>query len=72
MLEVQVKGDRVNVAFSRDLVSDKDLMDFIEKVRLKNLIAKSELTEEDAARLDQELKSEWWKRNRERLLAKFK
>lgn len=72
MLNVQVTEENVNIVFSRNLVSDKDLTEFLEKVRLKNLISKSQLTEEDVKNLDNELKSNWWKKNRDRFLAKIK
>lgn len=71
MLNVQVTEENVNIVFSRNLVSDKDLVEFLEKVRLKNLISKSQLTEEDVKNLDSELKSNWWKKNRDRFLAKI-
>lgn len=72
MLKVQVTDDNVNVVFSRNLLNDKELMDFIEKVKVKSLISQSQLTEEDAQKLDNELKSNWWKKNRERFLEKIK
>ena len=72
MLNVQVTEENVNIVFSRNLINDKDLLEFLEKVRLKNLISKSQLTEEDVEALDNELKSNWWKKNRDRFLAKMK
>jgi hypothetical protein len=72
MLNVQVTEENVNIVFSRNLVSDKDLVEFLEKVRLKNLISKSQLTEENLKNLDNQLKSNWWKKNRDRFLAKIK
>jgi hypothetical protein len=72
MLNVQVTEENVNIVFSRNLVSDKDLVEFLEKVRLKNLISKSQFTEENLKNLDNQLKSNWWKKNRDRFLAKIK
>ena len=72
MLNVQVTEENVNIVFSRNLINDKDLIDLLDKVRVKNLISKSQLTEEDARNLDRELKSNWWKKNRDRFLAKIK
>jgi hypothetical protein len=72
MLSVQVTEENVNIVFSRNLINDKDLIDLLDKVRVKNLISKSQLTEEDARNLDRELKSNWWKKNRDRFLAKIK
>lgn len=71
MLEVTVSGDNVNIVFSKNLVNDRDLMEFIEKVKVKNLISKSQLTEADVENLDEELKTDWWKKNRHRFLGKF-
>jgi len=67
-LNVQVSEDNVNIVFSRDLVNDRDLMDFVEKVKVKNLFSKSKLPEEDAQTLDMQLKSDWWRKNKERYL----
>lgn len=72
MLNVQVTEENVNIVFSRNLINDKDLLEFLEKVRLKNHISKSQLTEEDVESLDNELKSNWWKKNRNRFLSKMK
>jgi hypothetical protein len=72
MLDIQVKDDNVNIVFSRNLISDNDLMELIERIKVKHLISKSKLTEEDAIKLDEELKSNWWKDNREKFLDKAK
>jgi hypothetical protein len=72
MLNVQVKDDNVNIVFSKSLLSDDDLRDFIERIRVKQLISESQMTEEAALELDRDLKSNWWKKNRERFLAKIK
>ena len=72
MLNVQVKDDNVNIVFSRELIKDDELMDFVERIRVKNLIFESKLTDEIARNLDKELKSNWWKQNREKFLAKIK
>jgi len=72
MLNVQVKDDDIFLSFSRSYLSDRDLMDFIERIRAKHLIAESKLTEEDAIHLDEELKTNWWIRNKEKFLNKTK
>lgn len=72
MLNVQVTGDTVNIVFNRNLISNEDLNEFLDKLRLKYLVSKSRMTEEDAEKLSKELKSNWWKKNRERFLAKIK
>lgn len=72
MLNMQVKSDNVNIVFSRDLIRDDELREFIEKIRVKQLISESRMTEDDAIKMDTELKSNWWEKNKEQILAKIK
>jgi hypothetical protein len=72
MLDIQVKDDNVNIVFSRNLINDNDLMELLERIKVKHLISQSKLTEEDAIALDEELKTNWWKNNKEKFLAKIK
>lgn len=71
MLEVQVRDDNVNIVFSRNLMKDDDLMELIERIRVKHLISQSKLTEKQAEKLDAELKSDWWKKNRAHFMDRF-
>jgi hypothetical protein len=71
MLDIQVKDDNVNIVFSRNLISDNDLMELIERIKVKHLISQSQLTEDDSLKLDEELKTNWWKNNREKFLDKI-
>ena len=70
MLDIQVKDDNVNIVFSRNLINDNDLMELLERIKVKHLISQSELTEEDAIALDEELKTNWWENNKEKFLDK--
>ena len=60
MLDIQVKDDYVNIVFSRNLISDNDLREMIERIKIKHLISQSQLTEEDAIKLDEQMKANWW------------
>lgn len=71
MLDIQVKDDNVNIVFSRNLIRDNDLMELIERIKVKHLISQSQLTEKDAIKLDEELKTTWWENNREKFLDKI-
>ncbi len=57
MLDIQVKDDKVNIVFSRNLINDNDLMELLERIKVKHLISQSKLSEEDAINLDEELKT---------------
>ncbi len=73
MLDVQVRDDNtINIMFSKNLISSNDLMEFIEKLRVKQLISESKLKRNDAMRLDEELKTGWWEKNREKFLSKIR
>lgn len=72
MLNMQVRNDNVNIVFSRSLIRDDELRDFIEKMRVKQLISESQMTEDDALKIDAELKSNWWEKNKEQIYAKIK
>ncbi|MGD2087487.1 MAG: hypothetical protein PVH61_14980 [Candidatus Aminicenantes bacterium] len=72
MLDIQVKDDNVNIVFSRNLINDNDLMELLERIKVKHLISQSKLTEDDAIALDEELKSNWWGKNKEKFLDKIK
>jgi hypothetical protein len=45
MLNVQVRDDNVNIVFSRDLMKDDELMDFLERIRVKHLTKPGQRTE---------------------------
>jgi len=72
MLDIQVKDDNVHIVFSRNLIRDNDLMELIERIKVKQLISQSQLIEDDAIKLDEELKANWWENNREKFLDKIK
>ncbi|MCX6583270.1 MAG: hypothetical protein NT166_24095 [Candidatus Aminicenantes bacterium] len=71
-IRAQVKSDNVNIVFSRNLIRDDELREFIEKIRVKQLISESRMTEDDALEMDTELKANWWGKNKEQILAKIK
>ena len=71
MLNYQVIDDTVNLSFSKELLSSPELVRFIETLRVKELLSKSQLSAEDVVMLDNELKDNWWQENKERFLDKI-
>jgi hypothetical protein len=71
MLNYQVTDNTVNLSFSKELLSSPELVRFIETLRIKELLSKSQLSAEDVIRLDDELKDNWWEDNKERFLDKI-
>lgn len=71
MLNYQVTDNTVNLSFSKELLSSPELVRFIETLRVKELLSKSQLSAEDVVKLDNELKYNWWQENKERFLDKI-
>ena len=72
MLTYQATDKTVNLSFSKEFLSAHELTKLIEMLRVKELISKSQMTDDDASLLDNELKENWWRENQERFLAKIK
>jgi hypothetical protein len=71
MLNYQVTDNTVNLSFSKDLLSAPEIVKLIETLRIKELLTHSQLTVDDATRLDEDLKANWWQQNKDRFLDKL-
>ena len=71
MLSCQTTNEIVNLTFSKEFLSVPELIRFIEILRIKELISKSQVTQDDIMNLDEELKANWWNENKDRFLAKI-
>jgi hypothetical protein len=72
MFNYQTTNTTVNLSFSKEFLSSSEVVKFIETLRIKELLSKSQLTTEDALKLDEEIKEEWWQKNQARFLEKIK
>lgn len=70
MLTYQTSNEIVNLTFSKEFLSVPELVRLIETLRIKELISKSQVTQDDIMNLDEELKANWWNENKDRFLAK--
>lgn len=71
MLNYLVTDNTVNLSFSKELLSSPELVRFIETLRIKELLSKSQLNAEDVVKLDDDLKDNWWQENKQRFLDKI-
>ncbi|MEI6267794.1 MAG: hypothetical protein WCO84_09195 [bacterium] len=71
MLTYQATNEIVNLTFSKEFLSIPELVRLIETLRIKELISKSQVTQDDIMNLDEELKANWWNENKDRFLAKI-
>ncbi len=70
MIDITFVAEDVILKFPKQLVSSTFLQDFLQKLRLETIAMKSQLTEEQAWKLSEEIKQEWWQKNRETFLQK--
>ncbi len=71
MLSYQTTNEIVNLTFSKEFLSVPELVRLIETLRLKELISKSQVTQDDIMNLDEDLKAGWWNKNKDRFLIKI-
>ena len=72
MLKVETTQETITLSFDKDFLSPVGLSNLIENLRMKELLSKSQLTEQQAFILSEELKDNWWKNNRNKILEKIK
>ncbi|KOR33404.1 hypothetical protein TI05_01280 [Achromatium sp. WMS3] len=72
MLKVQATQDTITLSFNKNLLPPEVLSNLIENLQMKELLAKSQLSKQQAFALDEELKSNWWQNNRDNILKKIK
>jgi len=68
MIDIMFEADNAVLKFPKRLVSSTYLQNFLERLRLETIALKSQLTEEQAWELSEEVKQQWWEKNRETFL----
>lgn len=53
------------------LISDKEIQKILDLLRFYSLVENSEMTEQKAVRLSDEIKEQWWAENKDRIMAKI-
>ncbi|MCI0611951.1 hypothetical protein L0244_03080 [bacterium] len=68
MIDITFEAEDVVLKFPKRLVSSAYLQNFLEKLRLEMLAMKSLMTEEQVWELSEEVKQQWWDKNKEAFL----
>lgn len=71
MFNYQASDNTVNITFSKELLSSPEIVRFIEVLRIKELLSSSQINSEDIMALDDELKENWWQKNKDTFLSKI-
>lgn len=72
MVQITFKDDEAILRFPKQLVSSGYVQAFLERLRLEAIVEKSQLTEEQAWEFSEEIKQEWWQKNKDKLLKRNK
>jgi hypothetical protein len=68
MITVEKTNADVRITISKDAIPPKQLNDFLDWLRLEEIVQRSKLSEEDADRIANDIKSEWWAANKDRFI----
>ena len=71
MLEINKEGDVFTIKFIREDISEDFLRRLLTKFRVEKLLEKSQMTREQAWELSEEIKEDWWNRNKDWILKKI-
>ncbi len=72
MIDITFIKDEAILKFPKQFASADYVQQFLERLRLEAISEKSELTEEQAWELSEQLKQEWWNNNKDGILKKIK
>jgi hypothetical protein len=65
---IEVKADKgmIHMTFPTDGMSADEVNNFVAWLRVESIARRSRLTEEAAWKLSEEIKADWWEKNRSR------
>lgn len=66
VIAVKAEKDRLEVSISTDGMSPEEVSDFVSWLRVESIARRSKLTAEDAWKLSEDIKSNWWQANEHR------
>lgn len=70
MIGLKKKGDRYVLEFEQQDITDEFLSILISKFRVEQLVDKNKLTQEEAWKISEEIKENWYKTNEDWILKK--
>lgn len=68
MISVDSTDDTIHVHIPRSEVSPERLAQFLSGLRLESAVAGNRMTDAEAESMAEEMKTDWWTKNRQRFL----
>ena len=66
MIDVRAEPGMVRMAFSTEGMSPTQINDFVAWLRVEAIARRSQLAEKEAWKLSEEIKADWWDKNKAR------
>jgi hypothetical protein len=66
MIAVKAEKDHLEVSIPTAGMTPEEISEFVSWLRVESILQRSKLTEEDAWKLSEEIKSDWWQANEPR------
>jgi hypothetical protein len=68
MITVEKTVQQIHITISKDAMPEEELNAFIDSLRLEEIAQRSRLSEQDADRIADDLKAQWWSQNIQRFI----
>ncbi len=72
MLDLKKDGDTYTLTFTKEDMSEDFLNRLLTYVKIENILKDSQMTEEEAWEISEEIKRNWWKNNQDWILEKVR
>ena len=71
MVQISFIENEAILKFPKQLISSAYVQEFLERLRLEIIAEKSRLSDDEAWELSEEIKEEWWQKNKDDLLKRI-
>ncbi len=69
MINIKRDSDLFTISFLKSDVTDNFLHSLLKEIEIENYLQKNKMTESDAWNLSEEIKENWWRENKEKILS---
>jgi hypothetical protein len=68
VIAVKADKDRVEITIPTEGLTPEQVNDFVSWLRVESIVQRSKLTEEAAWQLSEDIKADWWAKNKHRFI----
>ena len=69
-MKVNIKDNEIFITLNKQIFQD-EIVDILEYLKIKEILYKSKMTKKEVFELDDELKSNWWNKNKSKIMEKI-